>query len=554
MPVSRSRPVLVWTGLLVTGLTLLWVLAFLWLGPSVLVVAVLSLLFPPVRSGLRSVLSWRTLVVVLVGVAAIAGVVLLVPDGWLPIPSGPGVLVTPSYVGEPSSARPVRAGRVPQHPFLAGNGDSSVHDDGWATNSYAGPGPVGDRVQVRTAWYGIEECASLAFDAHQRLVALCGDRKGPELQLIDPDTLHKESTVRLPDGSPSGTPAWQNLCARAYFYLDEKDRAVVATTDRRVLVFDTTGGKLRQRRAYDLTGAVPRQDCVVALMPDWSGRIWFGTQDGLVGVMDPASGRVQVHRLGQGSAGEQIANSFAVDASGGVYVVSDHALYRFSATRSGRPRVAWRTAYDRGGGAKPGQLSRGSGTTPTVLPGGRVAITDNAEPRMHVQVYGTRGGRRTCNVPVFAKGHSATENSLVSTGDALFVENNYGYSGPRSVLLGRTTEPGVARVDVRPGRCRVRWTSDVVAPTSVPKASLANGLLYVYSKQHSRWGVDAWYFTAIDQRTGDRVFSRRTGVGPLFNNHYAAIALAHDGSAYVATLGGMVRVRDTPTKGTGTGH
>jgi hypothetical protein len=36
----------------------------------------------------------------------------------------------------------------------------------------------------------------------------------------------------------------------------------------------------------------------------------------------------------------------------------------------------------------------------------------------------------------------------------------------------------------------------------------------------------------------------RTGTGTLFNNHYAAVTLGPDGSAYVATLGGMVRIRD----------
>ena len=38
--------------------------------------------------------------------------------------------------------------------------------------------------------------------------------------------------------------------------------------------------------------------------------------------------------------------------------------------------VRWRTAYDRGSGRKPGQLTQGSGTTPTILPGGVVALWD----------------------------------------------------------------------------------------------------------------------------------------------------------------------------------
>lgn len=41
------------------------------------------------------------------------------------------------------------------------------------------------------------------------------------------------------------------------------------------------------------------------------------------------------------------------------------------------------------------------------------------------------------------------------------------------------------------------------------------------------------------------MFSRLTGTGPEYNNHYAAIYLGSDGSAYIATLAGMVRVRDS---------
>ena len=52
-----------------------------------------------------------------------------------------------------------------------------------------------------------------------------------------------------------------------------------------------------------------------------------------------------------------------------------------------QPEVVWQREYDNGSQKKPGQLSAGSGTTPTVLPSGLVAITDNADPQMHVQFY-----------------------------------------------------------------------------------------------------------------------------------------------------------------------
>src|SRR5205823_1620629 len=106
--------------------------------------------------------------------------------------------------------------------------------------------------------------------------------------------------------------------------------------------------------------------------------------------------------------GEVIANSFAVDASGGVYVVSDHALYRFGASPKGAPRVVWRVPYDRGSRPKPGQVSQGSGTTPTVVGRRYVAITDNADPRMNVLVYRrgahVDGSRLVCEQPVFPPG------------------------------------------------------------------------------------------------------------------------------------------------------
>ena len=90
----------------------------------------------------------------------------------------------------------------------------------------------------------------------------------------------------------------------------------------------------------------------------------------------------------------------------------------------------------------------------------------------------------------------------------------------------------------------VGWESDEVAPTSVAKVSLATGLVYAYTTRSSWWGVSAWYLTAINAFTGETAFSVRTGTGLLFNNHYSAVTLSPDGSAYVATLGGMVRVRD----------
>ena len=521
-----------------TAALLALAVAFVLLGPLVLLLAVGLLAVPRVRAWLRP--TWRVVVAWVGAVAAVVGLVVVVPDGWLPLPPGGGVALAPSYLGRPAQLPPIEMG-VPQHPAMAPNGRSAMHNDAWSTDAYAGPGPVGDSVEVDTAWYGVEECATLAFDRHDRLVALCGDLSGPTLRVLDPDTMRPLATKRLPEREERDVRPWEDLCGGSYFYLDAGDRAVVATTDRRVLVVATSDAEgkpdLTTRATHDLSGAVPADDCLVALMPDWSGRIWWVTREGRVGTV-ARDGRVASLELG-----EEVANSMSVDESG-VYLVTTEALLKLAADGRDRPVVRWRTAYDRGSGRKPGQLTQGSGTTPTILPGGVVAITDNADPRMHVVFLRTEDGSEVCRAAVFDEGASATENSLVAVGDGVVVENNHGYTAPWRTLLGRTTTGGFARVDHRDGDCEVVWTSDEVAPSSVAKASLATGLVYAWTKPRSWWGVSAWYFTALDARTGRTVFSVRAGLGALMNNHYAAITLGPDGAAYIATLGGMVRVRD----------
>ena len=475
-----------------------------------------------------------------------------VAPGAVPIPPGPFDSSVPQLQGAPAEPRPVRQRALPQHPHLAANGSSSMHNDAYASDAYAGGGPLGRDLQVSSATYGVEECATMSFDRHGRIVALCGGLEGSRLMLLDPDTLDVLAAHPLPPRKPSTeTSPLEDLCGGAYFYLDDQDRAIVETTNAQVWVLaesESPAGtpSFTLERTYDVSSAVPDGDCLIALMPDWDGRIWFVTQDGGVGTLDPGTGRVRSIRLD----GERIVNSFATDETGGVFIVSDHALYRFDAGRRGRPVVTWRERYDRGSVEKPGQLSQGSGTTPTLVGEDLVVITDNAEPRMNVLSYRRgaehRDRRRVCRQPVFGKGTSATENSIVAVRRSVIVENNYGYTGPATTTNGGSTAPGIARVRVGRESCGTMWTSAETAPTSVPKASLANGLLYVYAKPP---GVpeDPWYFTAIDVHTGRTAYRRLTGTGTQWNNHYAAIYLGPDQAAYIATLAGVVRLQDGAT-------
>jgi len=461
-----------------------------------------------------------------------------------PIPPGPMDPTVPSYEGAPVADHPLPQLDVPQNPFMAPTGQNSMHNDAYASDAYAGGGPRGADLTVSSESYGVEECATMTFDSRGRIVGLCGSAQGFELRLIDPTTLQSLATMQTSTrDAGSGANPLTDLCGGAYFYLDNRDRAMVETVDGTVMVVKVTTDGFALRRTYDLTSAIPDGDCLIALMPDWSGRIWFVTKNGGVGNVDPRSGQVRSLRL----KGERIVNSFATDETGGVFIVSDHALYRFDAGRDGTPEVTWRQPYDRGSTQKPGQLSQGSGTTPTLIGRNLVVITDNADPRMQVLSFRRTAKpvahRQVCRQPVFARGASDTENSIVAVGRSVVVENNYGYQNPSTTTLGRSTTPGISRVKVGRKGCGTMWESSEIAPTSVPKVSLKTGLLYVYTKPE---GVesDPWYFTAIDARTGETAWKQLTGTGTQWNNHYAAIYLGPDRAAYIATLSGLVRLAD----------
>ena len=86
---------------------------------------------------------------------------------------------------------------------------------------------------------------------------------------------------------------------------------------------------------------------------------------------------------------------------------------------------------------------------------------------------------------------------------------------------------------------------EVSAPIATPKLSLANGLIYAYTKPKGPANTDAWYFTAIDFWTGETVYKRLTGTGSLYNAAQGVITLSPDGRAvYVGLMAGVVKMED----------
>jgi hypothetical protein len=470
----------------------------------------------------------------------------------MPIPQGPDAGDLKRFFGSAAIADPFFAPRVPRHPFMAPNGRSNLHNDAYQSDVYRQSGPLGRRTTTRSAFMEgpvlTRECASITFDSRGRIVTVCVGLDRPVLALLDPSTLEPLATFDLPPRQPGAGNPFTDFSGGGYFYLDNRDRAVVATTTRHIYVIaETPQPGFARRHDYDVSGAVADDDKLISALPDWRGRIWFASVKGVVGWVDRKSGKIHTRDLGA-----PIGNSFAVDERGGVYIVTDAALYRLRA-HSGKVRVVWRHGYPNDGTIKPGQTQAGSGTTPTLTDRGRlVAITDNADP-LHVLVFKRRlhphGSRVVCRESIFRKGASSTDQSLIGAGRSIIAENNYGYS-VANTENGGVTKPGLQRVDLdRDGQgCHTVWRSRQRAPSVVPKASMRAGLVYTYTKPRRDDGQDVWYLTALDFDTGKRVWSRLSGEGLGYNNHYAPVTIGPDGTAYVGVLGGLTMFRDVRTR------
>jgi hypothetical protein len=501
---------------------------------------------PPRRRAVR----WATCAVAVA--LALPAVASALPIVSIPIP--PRSL--PAFQGSVSTAPqlpPSKTTFAPQNPFMAPGSNSNIHNDAWMTDAYPNrPGPLGRSLVATSEAKRPAVCGSLAFDSRGRIVSVCPSAGvGPQARIIDPNTLATIATYDFPNApDPQGTKTYQNFSGGGYFFLDGHDQLWVPTkTDHIFVVGESADGQsLVLKRDYDLTGVLdPANERITSALPDFSGLLWFVTkQNGKVGTVNPNTGAIHVLRLD-----EEIENSFAVDRSG-VYIVSDKRMYRFKATREGTPRIIWQHTYPNSGIVKPSQVDAGSGTTPTIMTGGYVAITDNADP-MNVVVYRNAETlpvdqrRVVCKVPVFSKGASATENSIMGSGNALIVENNYGYQDPFGPNSGAVTEPGFARVDINAdgNGCHKVWTNhDARAPSVVPKLSAKTGLIYTYTRPPDPSGAQGYYWTAIDFRTGHTVWNRFAGAGLLFNNNYAGLALGPDGTAFLGVIGGILALRD----------
>ncbi|MGD3111976.1 hypothetical protein [Streptomyces sp. YGL11-2] len=448
------------------------------------------------------------------------------------------------------TAAAAQAAPPPANPYLAAGGAGAMHGDSASsdTTPRVGPGTGGvatHRTALRSA------CPTVVAGSDGYPVAVCTGMfdRAPHVHLLDPATGASLTELTL---------AKSSILGGIYSYLDERDRLVVADGSGDLLriahVRTASGGwQLRVVERTPLTGAVASGDSVVGLAPDWRGRVWFATAHGVVGTVDTATKALRTANLGEG-----VANSIST-APEGTAVATDHALYLLRAGADGTPRITWRRAYDRGPARKPGQLSHGTGATPTFF-GPRtgseyLAITDNAAPQENLIVVSTKDDRTVCRIPVLDPNGSGTENSPIGAGNSVYVASTYGYPYPAvpdgagpAVPATAPFNGGLTRVDVDRGGsgCAVRWDARIRS-AAVPKLSVADGKIYTVERtgllDPAKTGIlDRYDFLAVDAETG-RVASRHhLGTGFLFDTLQMAGNATPGSVWWQGTLSGVVRI------------
>lgn len=395
------------------------------------------------------------------------------------------------------------------NPYLGPMGTSTMHGDAPDSDAtpLAGPGTG----MVGPLGYGLlSACPTNLQGSDHLVVSLCTAILGqtPSVYLIDP-----RSILTIPLASLQLTKG--GLLGGVYAYLDNDDRLVVIDGSRRLLRIghsqDQWGcWKLTIDQATDLSGVISANDSSVGLTPDWQGNVWFATANGVVGIVTPTGGVTSV----QLPAGEQVANSISSVPSGRVAVATTFALYEFVVGSDGKPQQLWRNPYDRGPARKPGQLSWGTGSSPTYFGPATGAeyltIVDNADPQVHMLVYRSGSGQLVCEQPVLTQGGPGSENAPIGIGRSAFVASTYGYPYPAVPADAGPAVPatapftgGMTRVDVDDPGCHTVWDNKVRS-SAVPRLSVADGDIYTFSRvgPANTTPLDGFAYTVVDPDTG----------------------------------------------------
>lgn len=457
----------------------------------------------------------------------------------------------PTLVGShPLIPHPLPRLPMPDHPFLMDETASGgVHGDTYnsSTTPYAGPlgiAPIATYVPTRPG-NEISMCTPMLMTPGEKLASLCVGLGNPsQLVLFDPKNNFK---VAAQVATTSKKMNFLEPGMGWYTGLDALGRAIVANPEQKVQIYSIVGSndqyKWSLEKEYDLSSALPDGQPISDVHPDWKNNLWFSTMYGYVGYINQMTGKIERMKL---PGGEVSGTALALNADA-TFVLTTMALYRFEIDDDGKIITRWRYEYGQSN-------SSGDLTAPTLFDEGKLisfGLNDDSHRFARVLVLKTDGAamasssRVVCEHPVFKEDRGYLDNTFVGYGKSLVIQNNYG----SKFFEPAASEPGLARVDVRPGYsgCNTIWENYAVSSKVPPKLSTADGYVYQYTmKSGDGDKLGAFYLSALDFQTGKLASEIFIGSGKRLDSPMLSINFLPGGVMVAGVRNGLVTLRDRP--------
>jgi hypothetical protein len=427
-----------------------------------------------------------------------------------------------------------------------------MHANSASSDATSNPGPGSGAVTILNQDFSaVFPTILMGSDGMIVAVATKWSDETPTVYLLDPTTLDSLATMKLVKSNTS------DLAGGIYSYLDNEDRLVLVTADgnlQRISHSQQANGAWQLSVESSVSIGYPD---VVGLVPDYQGCVWFATAQGttsttgaVVGYYDPATNQTYSYTLPNG---EEVANSIS-SSPAGVAVASTAAVYLFQSGSNG-PVEVWRQTYDNGPARKPGQLSWGTGATPSFFGPATgyeyLTITDNASPQENILVYSVANGGLIGSVPFLTSGvNSGNEDAAIAVGNSIYYPSTYGYPYPASAETGPsipTSAPfvgGMQRVDVLPNGSGLTtvWANQNFASAAEPRLSLFDNLIYTVGL-NTTTGV--YSLITVNPTNGTVVSSTPYGSAAGDNPLQMVSMISPSGVLYQGTERGLIRVQAT---------
>lgn len=347
---------------------------------------------------------------------------------------------------------------------------------------------------------------------------------------------------------------------------------------------------IKLARSFELPADILRGDSqtdpIVGMNLLWDGKLALATKRGTVVVLSRDFSSYWSVQLGDAD-GEEVSNSIAADENGGIYVVSEQAMYRVQWTGSrlslDPSTGAWQAAYEAGEDQTgSGRLGAGSGSTPSLMGTGsqdRFVVITDGQPLAHLVLFWRdeipadwqpiapgKDRRIAAEVPIDfgdpLREKTVSEQSVLVRGyGAVVVSNDYRNTdalpsssgndiidnltnGIRVALSGYPLHQpwGVQKFRWNPDTRTLEtdWiNNDISCPNGIPTMSASSQLFYCVG---ARWG--GWTIEGLDWRTGEEHFYKWLGWNPLYNSFYAGTQIGDNGTMVSGTTFGVMEMDD----------